>query len=328
VIRDVPIQGWPKPFLASGSHWGPRDNSHCPCGSLRRSRSCHMADDRRWLTPTPEPLLDDEPTGYSHPGCYAAASRDCSSKLTSEHWLSASVLKALEPVTISGAAWQAGGQQSLPVTALGANVLCERHNGALSRLDTTAGQVFHVLRDYQGDLRAQSDPHGPEFALFDGLTLERWLLKLFWGGAAARVFGTDSGPITSLSDTVPPEDLVAALFRGGSLPNGSGMFVTSRPDAVFSPEAEVDVSGFAEEGGRLREGSVAFGPVALRFSFGPPIEVAGRPVKQHPQAIFMRGSAAPTSQKILALGWPDVGSWPVILTRQGDGTALANPSDV
>jgi len=287
-----------------------------------------MAGDRRWLTPPPEPLLDDERTGYSHPGCYAAASRDCSSKLTSEHWLSANVLKALEPVTISGAAWQSGGQQSLPVKALGANVLCERHNGALSHLDATAGQVFHVLRDYQGDLRGQSDPHGPEFALFDGPTLERWLLKLFWGGAVAKVLGTENGPITSLSDTVPVEDLVEALFRGGSLPDGTGMFVTSRPGVLFSPEAEVDVSGFAEEGGRLREGSVAFGPVALRFSLGPSIEVAGRPVKQHPQAIFMRASTATTSQKILALGWPDVGTWPVILTRQGDGTAVTNPSDV
>jgi hypothetical protein len=98
-----------------------------------------------------------------------------------------------------------------------------------------AGQVFHVLWDYRGDLRVQFDPHGPEFALFDGLTLERWLLKLFRDGVAARVFATDSGPITSLSDTVPAEDLVDAVFRGGTLLSRAARGATERMKLLTAP---------------------------------------------------------------------------------------------
>jgi len=171
-------------------------------------------------------------------------------------------------------------------------------------------------------LRVEPDPHGPEFALFDGPTIERWLLKVFWGAIAAEALATSSGPITSLPDSTPVDMLAEALFRGGTLPPGSGLFVSHRQE-LFQPKAEVDLSGFALVDGAIREGVVSFGPVALRFSFGPPVADVMRRANLHPQGIFMAvtaGSAAATRQKILALGWPDGGCPPVTLTRQGNGS--------
>ena len=316
----MPIGRWPLPFRPSEHHWGPREDEPCPCGSRRRARNCHRAADGRWLTPDAEPLLAGDLTGQSHPRCYARASGDCSSKLTSEHWISASVLESLEPVTVSGMPWQQGGQHSLSVKSLGSNILCARHNGALSDLDKLAARLFRVLRDYQADLRADVDPHGAEFALFDGATLERWLLKTFWGAASARVLGTPSGVISQVPAVVPEASVAGYLFRGDGRPEGIGMYVGIQPGALVAPRAEIDISGMAKPDGTIVDGRLAFGPLVMGFTFGTPPDI-GVERHRHPQAIFMReeGSTIPQRQKIVALGWSEQGDPPVILIRQSPG---------
>jgi hypothetical protein len=133
-MREVPVYGWPKPFRPSHLHWGPQGDELCPCGSRRRARSCHLAPDGWWLTPSAPPLLGDERTGYRHPGCYASTSSDCSSRLSREHWLSASVLNAFAPIGLRGmvpddyvftvvacpCSGCKGGPDSLPAAALSA----------------------------------------------------------------------------------------------------------------------------------------------------------------------------------------------------------------
>ncbi|BFO23218.1 hypothetical protein SHKM778_96060 (plasmid) [Streptomyces sp. KM77-8] len=130
------------------------------------------------------PLLAGARTGYMHPKCYAAASRDCSEKISQEHWLSADVLRGMtngKTITVLGMPWQKGSTHQLPVSALAANILCQRHNSALSPLDVSASSAFRVLWHFQEDQRRVPDPHGAEFALVNGDELERWLLKLLWG---------------------------------------------------------------------------------------------------------------------------------------------------
>ena len=108
--------------------------------------------------PAPGALLLNARTGYSHARCYARAARDCSSKLSREHWISHGVLRSFSVdgrLYISGAPWLDGAQVRLPTNALGANVLCTRHNNALSQLDMMAANLFRVLYGYQ---TAQADP--------------------------------------------------------------------------------------------------------------------------------------------------------------------------
>lgn len=151
-----------------------------------------------------------------HPRCYAGVSEDCSTKVSSEHWLSADILRASsgeQPVIVSGMPWQAGAEHALSVRALGSKVLCERHNRALSPLDRLAGQVFRVVHHYQADQREITDPHGHEFALFSGDVFERWMLKLLWGGVAARALGRREAPAPSLRSTIDARWLTDVTFH-------------------------------------------------------------------------------------------------------------------
>jgi hypothetical protein len=220
---------------------------------------------------------------------------DCSSKLTSEHWLSNSLLKDLEPLTVDGLHWHSG-ERSLRAKALGSKILCERHNRALSPLDEVAGEMFRVLRHFQADLRNVHDPHGPEFALFDGETIERWLLKVFWGCVVSGTVRGHDGASIELPDSIPAEALAQVLFRGQHLPDGWGMYMTTAA-GVFRPMAEIDLSGITGPDGKLAAGELAIGPFVLRFSFGLPPEFGFRG-KRHRQAIFIRSEVSAV-QKVL-----------------------------
>jgi len=86
--------------------------------------------------------------------------------------------------TISNASWLLPGQSSnpLPVGALGSNILCERHNNALSDLDACAKEFFGGL------LRALSKSQAPasdQKLRVDGDKLERWVLKACCGALAS-----------------------------------------------------------------------------------------------------------------------------------------------
>lgn len=93
--------------------------------------------------------MTTERTGLQNPGCYAQALADCSKKLTNEHTLSESVLKAValaDEIEIEGLAWLHDGKSKIVGTkALTARILCERHNSAMSDFDSTALRLFQTL---------------------------------------------------------------------------------------------------------------------------------------------------------------------------------------
>jgi hypothetical protein len=105
VLRSLPDVDWPVPFQAVPGRSGPAADLSCPCGSKRRVRSCHGSPSGEWHVAMPPPLLLDDRTGESLAGCFASASRDCSSKLSLEHWISHDVLRSYsvdERLYISG----------------------------------------------------------------------------------------------------------------------------------------------------------------------------------------------------------------------------------
>jgi hypothetical protein len=121
------------------------------------------------------------PTGYSHPRCYMGWTRDCSHTISGEHFISENVLSILnaKSVRTSGAAWISKGQtQDLPLTGLQANILCRRHNSALSPLDTMAGKLFRAIDGIYDNLGRRTLSRRPIWHLFSGEELELWLLKM------------------------------------------------------------------------------------------------------------------------------------------------------
>lgn len=321
-VDPLDLDRWPVNFTANHDYWGSSREDPCPCGSGRRADTCHVDPATgRWQTPSYEPLLDDAPTGFAHPSCYAGVVRDCSSKLSKEHWLSAGLLREAaegKPLRVSGMPWQDGGEHLLTEASMGANVLCERHNRALSRLDSSVGRVFQTLRHYQSDLARQPDPHGDEFALSSGEELERWMLKLLWGGYVAKAFSQGGTPNRMRSNSYLSM-LADYLFRDGSLAAGSGLHLEGQPGAEISAAAEIAIDTRVDEGGGPWDGSVEFGVVRISFTFGASAQHPDTQAVRHPQGVFLSDNLH-TAQKTLALGWDGESSNPVTLTllRGGD----------
>jgi len=319
---------WPRPFQRLDHEFGgPRRKDPCPCGSGRTTRRCHARrDDGRWTAPTAVPLLSDAPTGHRHPKCFAAPSRDCSAKISREHWLSQGIYHELGgggPITVLGMPWQNGQAAELKPKALAANILCSRHNSALSPLDAAAADAFRILRHFQDDQRLDADPHGHEVAITAGADLERWLLKLLWGGMAASAFSTDGQPLSGLRGSADQEKLLDYLFRDGSLPSGWGFYMAGHPDQPFSAEGPVAVRPMSNDG-ELWGGGVEFGAIGLRFALGTP---DGDPpyVVRHPLQIDLSHHGRPV-RKILALAWDGEYGPPVTVTWTGQGQAGRYPT--
>ncbi|MDT5304296.1 MAG: hypothetical protein QOG79_8023, partial [Mycobacterium sp.] len=257
----------PVPFKGRGPGLGPADVEPCPCDSGRPTASCHFNPQTdRWQLPPFAPLLSGPPTGLSVDGCYAALTKDCKGKLSNEHWLSKGVLVDASDgkvVRIGGLPWQDnGGIDDLSPKTLGSNVLCERHNGALSPLDAHAAHALKVMDDFYLEQISREDLGGSHIDLVHGEQLERWLLKMLWGATAAFL---TVPKIRAAADRMVLADY---LFRDGRLPPNWGLYTKglqrgrqSAPDQTLSVRLE-DIDG------ELWGGSVVVGGVELFFSFG------------------------------------------------------------
>ncbi|MEV2211168.1 hypothetical protein AB0H86_06670 [Streptomyces sp. NPDC050997] len=227
-------------------------------------------------------------------------------------------------ITVLGMPWQKGSTHQLPVSALAANILCQRHNSALSPLDVSASSAFRVLWHFQEDQRRVPDPHGAEFALVNGDELERWLLKLLWGAVAAGALSHEGNPVRALHSSASKEALLDYLFRDGTLPEGWGLYMAGRPDRLFSGEGQVAIRPLVHRG-ELWGAGVEAGAVGVRFAFGTP-DGDPRYVVRRPLQIELARADAP-ERKILALAWKGSFGLPVTQTRVGDGTTTAYPTN-
>jgi hypothetical protein len=124
---------------------------------------------------------------------------NCSKTLSREHWLSRSVLEQMGPgngkVRILGLPGARDEIKEVSINSLTAKILCERHNNALSSLDTAAGHAFSNIT------QAMSHVKNPGRArrrrrdyIIDGFAIELWALKVLlgvhFGGISAIEGGT------------------------------------------------------------------------------------------------------------------------------------------
>ncbi|MEK6282821.1 MAG: hypothetical protein AABN95_20890 [Acidobacteriota bacterium] len=63
----------------------------------------------------------------------------------------------------------------VPIPRLASNILCERHNQALSGLDATMGLFTEAIRDFDAEQRKPDAPS--EVRSFSGDDIVRWMLK-------------------------------------------------------------------------------------------------------------------------------------------------------
>lgn len=168
-------------------------------------------------------------TGYAHPGCYARELLDCSTKLSFEHYYTKNLLERMGPYFVMrGAQFIPRGQErKLTQATLGANILCQRHNEALSPLDTAIGRFWDALMQIQHARPSAARLH-------DGHDLERWALKAFVGQMVAGTVREREGMQTRFTSV--PIELIRILFGEREVADRCGFWFTGerlpedRPD--------------------------------------------------------------------------------------------------
>lgn len=156
-----------------------------------------------------EIILDAE---YANPACYARELGECSQRISGEHFISRSLLEKIEKsgeLNIQGPAWLSENEERIiPIKSMNANVLCKKHNSALSRLDSAGTEFCSYLLNVKKK-QAQLVVNGKE--------IERWLLKVLCG------FGT-SGYLSGFNGWTPKREWLDVLFFDKTLPDEAGLY--------------------------------------------------------------------------------------------------------
>jgi hypothetical protein len=188
----------------------------CPCNSGKKIVDCCFAR----INTTPP----GHKTNFSHPKCYARSLGDCSKTISKEHYISKGILWLFKANTFhaSGFPWlRESKNYVLTKDALSANVLCQRHNEALSGLDDLATKFFRFVLGKEKEQWAMIVP---------GYEIERWMLKAYCGIVS-------SGSMTHNGFSLPKKpisiDFLNTLFYRQEIPSGRGL-VFSLPKNIQS----------------------------------------------------------------------------------------------
>ena len=228
-----------------------------------------MGKQREILRPSPSNCKPPGPqTGFALPWCYARGLNDCSTDISGEHLFSEVTLNLVAgqdgKVARTGYPWQEEGElQLLSPSTCKANVLCKRHNNALSPVDAAIGRFLKAILNTPDFLQK----HDLRVLILSGDDLERWILKtLCTHIVAVRRFGIA---------WEPPLNWLEILWGMKSFPQGCGLY-------------------FNHEVGRSSPDSVQLG---LRLLTSPNIEGASGGIVQLCGHQFALALVAPTLQQ-------------------------------
>ncbi len=251
--------------------------------------STHWTHAKASITRPPAPI-----TNFPHPRCYAKSLRDCSTKISREHYISENLLiKMGGKPQIAGFKFQKqNALKSVGVNSLTSKILCERHNNCLTALDDVAGNFFETLRKFDEEFK--NPIYRSEEIVINGADLERWMLKVLLGMHHSSLIGTKG-----LREEILLQNI---LFGRSYWPSSWGLYccVSAKMIHAFSG---VELVTYTND---------------QKYVFGARINVAGFPFLicfgARPGGIFESYSYRPAGiilgrkdnkvYKKLSLGWP------------------------
>ena len=128
----------------------------------------------------------------------------------------------------------------LPINGLAANILCTRHNSALSPLDTEAGRFFRAAVAIDKDLAVSTRLSGRgNMHLFSGPTLEMWMVKVACGIFYSRI-GRDGGE-RLIDEHEFDERLAVDALAQGRFEKGAGMYVRGGLGQILTADHSLSV---------------------------------------------------------------------------------------
>lgn len=212
----------------------------CRVACYRTIRGCGQRVRQRYQCYTVD-MID---TDFRHPKCYASTRGGCSTKISGEHFVSHGLIKLYtfdDPeVRIKHTNGVGIPHPVLPKKFV-ANVLCEKHNQALSPADAAALKFATGLKTVAEKwLGGNGDWGGEEIIQISGDDFQRWVLKLLITHAAARAVSFNG---ERLSSPIPPIAIDLLLNRT-SWPKSWGLCVaadTRSTHLKFDPFSSIEV---------------------------------------------------------------------------------------
>lgn len=246
-------------------------------------------------------------TGHANAKCYACRDRNCSPKISKEHFISATLLRQIQlnnTAKVAGLKWQQGETFNVvPLAGLASSILCERHNNALSPLDTCMGSFSQAIGEFDAALRSSTSANASENRHFSGDDIERWMVKCLLGLTTSKNLNT--------TDLKP--ECVDLLFANIDWPEGWGLYFSAssaKPihhSASFLIETLVDAAR-----GVILAAKFVIRGVPFVLCLGKPDNPASFGLFR-PEAIVFRNGQC---EKVLALSWLKGPKSPVILLER------------
>lgn len=181
-------------------------------------------------------------------GCWAASLGDCRGKISREHYVSSCLFPSGKAI-VKGFHWCREETKVIGIQSLTRNILCERHNNALSELDSAMLGFFNTLRESSKLTEIRSKLRQTRWKLHhfevNGALLERWLLKTLINisfGQNLRFGDTQEPP------GVPPKDLVLITFGESEFVGFAGMYISVRLGEQLGGLEGVSITTFTERG--------------------------------------------------------------------------------
>jgi hypothetical protein len=270
------------------------------------------------------------------PRCYAAELGGCSDSPNKEHFVSKALLKEFEEETglnVIGYPHGNTGQILISAESMCAKVLCEKHNNALSDVDTEGSRFILSFLNTHMDLLDRKITANKKYE-FQGPLIERWLLKYCWGLIASGQGGIGKERIIRKS---PPIEFLEVLFGLKALPPRWGLYVRPTSKIGIQERKNLTLALYLPKrptGTHLVTGvkMIHYGFTSVLVLMNPKFSVlklpdSDRPILsdayigtdlegaiRHPD--FFRFSHKPTSRTVeIRLKWPEksglLGCWPL-----------------
>lgn len=252
--------------------------------------------------------LTGKKTGFSHPKCYANADENCSVKISKEHFISASLLRQIEfnnTAKIFGLKWQKPETFNIvPIPGLASNILCERHNHALSILDSEVGRLSETIGEFD---KLTHPSLGSDISVkkhFSGRAIELWMLKCILGMSASK----------NIRGNLKPE-CVEILFGKRVWPTGWGLYFTaSLNESIYHSSSFLIETLYDTKNNLVLAARFFIRGLPFSLCMGKPDNSGSFGLRRPSEIIF----ESPNSTQTIGLSWsPAHNGKPITLTRAG-----------
>jgi hypothetical protein len=216
-------------------------------------------------------------------GCWASVLGDCSGGLSGEHIITESLFLG-DSIGVKGLPWCREGHRFIGKASYTANILCRKHNSALSPVDDAGTLAFATLRTMAtiSSNRLGMLQYGLRCGRFevieqniDGQGLERWLLKTLINMELAGKQGLGVG--SNASPAGIDSELVEIAFGLRFFKNRAGLYFATFDAEAIDMQERVQYTSWIKDVPLMPSyvGAGAFSFYGFRFFFC--LEPAGFP---------------------------------------------------